>query len=73
MHYRFLQKLDVNAAAVIAEANDNNYEGENVSTLTKMYCTLISKLISVRRLKTFKNIWLKQQQQKYLWLLISAV
>lgn len=56
MNYRFLQKLDVNAAAVIAEANDNNYEGENVSTLTKMYCALISKLISVRRLKTFKNI-----------------
>lgn len=44
----------MNAAAVIAEAN-NNYEGENGSTLTKMYCNLISKLISVRRLKTFKN------------------
>lgn len=52
---RFLEKLYVNAAAVIAKANENNYEGENGSTWTKTYCTLISKLISVRWLKTFKN------------------
>lgn len=56
MHYRFLQKLDVNAATVIAEANDNNYEGENVSTLTKMCCTLIFSLKLILKLKTFKNI-----------------
>lgn len=50
-----MEKLAGNAAAVRAEANEDNYEGENGSKLTKILCTLISRLIAARTIKTFKN------------------